>query len=174
VAITEDKRTMFWASEPWMLETALDRTGIKYQPVASVMEDKHLVWRIDAKGVIELEKSTDAAGGKYKPVIREKWWGLNSWGGVSTKYPLPAKGNVVPLPHIKEEEGEEDYEEAYAETSTGQFISRKLFEDRVSDGCSNCTGDLTWEGRNAIVWADYQSPLCTDCAEWLTGKAKVN
>jgi len=170
VAETPDNKTMFWASEIWMLTAALSRCGIKHKPIASVMPDKHLVWTITKKGVVNLEESTDAVGGKskYKHIHdREPWWG--SWGYRS---PKPSK-NVVNL-HKQKGEEEEDYEASYTKMGSNSFLHRSVFEKRIKDGCSNCTGDLTWEDRDLIVWDDYQTPLCLDCAEWLTGKKGVH
>jgi predicted glutamine amidotransferase len=168
VAKSTDGRALFWASESWMLTAGLSRAGVKFGDVLSVTADKHLIWKVGKGGVINLESSNEAVGGKSKYMDT---WGLNHFLNPYKGY---GKNNVVPIRKEKQEENSEDYEEEYVEIEGGGFIHRRLFESRIKDGCSNCTGDLTWEGRDQIVWADYQSPLCLDCADHLTSKEKVH
>lgn len=42
LAVTEDGNTMFWASEAWMLMTALGRQDIKYKEIKMIEPDLHL------------------------------------------------------------------------------------------------------------------------------------
>lgn len=168
VAITDDKKSLFWASESWMLCTALARNGIKHGEIASVIKDKHLVWKLKGNGDIELDEVNDAAGGK------KKTWGIASWWAKekNTEYweetgATTATNDVIqPLHHT-------EFEEDYAETTSGRFVTRRRFESFLKDGCCNCTGDLAWEDREKIVWVDDESPVCLDCAEHMAGKKKV-
>lgn len=44
--ISEDKKTMFWASETWMLSVALSRNGLKHGDIFSVSTNKLHTWDI--------------------------------------------------------------------------------------------------------------------------------
>ena len=50
LAWTEDNATLFWASEPWMIEVAAARHYIKIHKPYSLGEDSHVSIEIDAKG----------------------------------------------------------------------------------------------------------------------------
>ena len=47
---TKDRMTVFWASEPWMLETILDRVNIYYHPVQPVPMNRELSFSIPDYG----------------------------------------------------------------------------------------------------------------------------
>lgn len=49
---SEDEKVLFWASEPWMLEAALGKAGIKHGPMFETAEDVHYSVHIDNKGVM--------------------------------------------------------------------------------------------------------------------------
>ena len=176
VAKDKEGRTMFWSSEAWMLEVALTRAGVKYEKILPVREEKHLVWKIGKKGEVELEYSEDAVGGVIRSWYNHRdddRWGTGYLGNstdlrpAGPATPYSSRSNVVPL-----RKEEEEYEEEYTEISKNVFIHRRLFEARTKAGCSYCSGDLTWEGRDRITWADAESPLCLDCAEHLTTEGK--
>lgn len=159
VAKTKDGKTIFWASEGWMLTIALSRSGIKFEEVQSVVVDRDLMWKIKGDGNILLDEVSVAEGGKVKEYKSSWGW----WFGEEKK----KEGEVVP---IRPEYFEEDYVEVYG----GRWIPRRRFEHLTKDGCANCTGDIGWDDRKSLVWANDESPLCIDCAEYLTSKEKVN
>jgi len=169
VAATENKKTLFWASETWMLEVALRRSGIKFEKIQTVVVDKHLVFKTKHNGEIELSSVEEAKGGKYRPIKRKK---EPSLGGGFVNW-LKGKDNVVPL--HKQEGGGDEYEEEYVETTTGKFVHKRRFMSLIKDGCSWCTGSLLWEERDRVEWLDDESPLCIDCHTHITqDERKVN
>jgi len=171
VTKAENNKTLFWASENWMLEVALTKSGIKHDEIQSVVVDRHLVWKIKGDGNIILDEVNLAVGGKIRAGDWGSWCGISRWGRdeddwgeekTSTK-----GGNVLPLHR-------EHFEEDYANTFENRYVPRRRFEHLTKDGCSNCTGDIGWGDRKTLVWVNEDSPLCCDCHEYLKGKMKVN
>lgn len=56
MAPTEDLKTIFWASERWMLEVAASRNGIKLEGVHATEEDIHYSFDVSSAGVISKPK----------------------------------------------------------------------------------------------------------------------
>jgi len=166
----KEGKTISWASEAWMLNIALSRSGIKHEKVHSVVIDRNLVWKIKGNGTIELAEVQVAIGGKIRPW--SSWGMMDKWFGGECLVPSKdeekkKEGNVVPL-------HQEEFEEDYVNTYGRMWVPRRRFEHLTKGGCSNCTGDIGWADRKSLVWVDGETPLCVDCAEHLTGKAEVN
>lgn len=160
VVKTTDQKTMFWASESWMLSVALARSGIKHEDIFSLIKDKHLVWKVGKGGAVSIKEVNDAFGGKVKP-----------WRAPLSDWFKSSKSNVYPLHDDKEDK---EFEPDYVNTFNNRFVPRRRFEALVKDGCAYCTGDIGWGDRNNIVWENEETPMCIDCAEHLTGIAEVN
>ncbi len=171
VAKSKSGKVLFWASESWMLSIALARSGVAHEEILSVVAGQHLVWKQKGDGTVYLEEVNDAPGGKLPSL--DKKWGIADWfrGNKNKKKSVPAlpasQSNVVPI------HAEEDFEEDYVNTYGKRYLSRRRFESLIKDGCSNCTGDLSWEDRKMVVWLDEESPVCKDCADYLAGKKEV-
>jgi len=184
----KNNKTLFWASESWMLDVATSRLNIDGE-INKVVHDQHLEWKISKNGTVVLHKVEEAEGGKFRPVnyaavdfeaakaqalLNENgygWGGLSYFGG-GAKDNKPKKDNVIDMnrqPRVTDE----TFEEVYVNTIGNSFIHRRRYEALTKDGCCNCTGDIGWGDRNNIVWKDYETPLCLDCAEYLTGKEVV-
>ena len=178
VTTSKNGKTLFTCSESWMLTVALARSGVSHGEIHSVVPNQHLVWKIKGNGDVKLDEVSEAQGGKVRAVKNfggiSKWWGGEKKEKKEKKpVPLPPSNhnqkwhhNVVPL-------HSEDYEEDYTQTFGQCHVSRRRFEALIKDGCANCTGDLTWEERDQVVWLDAESPACKDCAEHIAGKEEV-
>ena len=94
-----DKKTVFWASEPWMLSVGLKRSDVEHGPVLEFKEGLHY------KMPVELAKPYEAAPFKGievvpvelyvpKPAVVTSWGSVTGNGGSSAlaevKKPLPA------------------------------------------------------------------------------------
>jgi len=166
-------KTIFWASESWMLTLALTRAGVKHEDNHAVVVDRHLTWKIKGDGTIVLEDVEEAVGGQPKPI--KNWTFGGKWFNKSRETPstVTPSSNVYPIRSGSSIE-EEDYEEDYTNTFGMNYVSRRRFEALVKDGCGHCTGDLTWADRDMIVWIDPESPCCTDCADYIAGKMETH
>jgi len=165
VAVTEDKKTLFWASEIWMLQTALLRSGIELKKIQTVVTDKHLVFKIKNNGEVELSNVEEAKGGKTRPIKRKEpslGGGFVNW--LTGKEP---KGDNVVVP-LHKQDGVDEYEEEYVKTTTGRLLHKRRFMSLIKDGCSWCTGSLLWEERDRVEWLDDDTPLCIDCHTHIT------
>lgn len=76
---SEDQRTMFWASERWMIEIACAREEVKLGEFHWMMEDMHYKIGIDDKGNMDKPQLSEAAS-KYVPFHTQssKWSAGNS------------------------------------------------------------------------------------------------
>lgn len=174
IAYSEDEKTMFWASEAWMLHTALKRVGVKYNGKVGVLkEDKHIVFGLDKKLKVRIQEVIDAPG------FTIPTGGKVTVGGGSYSYSGP-KGNsnwpprtepkqlehdkkVVPLVQKPDKTTKEQFEEEYAPGFCGRFIPKRRYLYLVKTGCSCCDTPLDWDKRKEIRWLDEQTPLCVKC-----------
>ena len=163
VVLSKDGKTLFWSSESWMLNIALVRSHIKHDEVYAVLADNHLSWKIKGDGTVELDEIVDTPSGQSKLAND---WGYSRWFPEDKKED-DKKSNVIPLTRT-------DFEEDYTQTFGNRFVPRREFNALTRGGCSNCTGDIGWDDRKSLVWVDAESPVCMDCADYLTGKSEVN
>lgn len=157
IAISKTNKTMFWASEEWMLRIALGRSGVLFNDVLDVNKDKHLTYSLDKTGEIKLINVEDTPSGKWRKPI-SSWWNL----GITKRGDNKKKAKAVNTSSAYEDE---DFEYNYAETVTGRWVPQRRYENLIKDGCSMCTGDLSWEDREQVRWLDIETPLCLDCHE---------
>lgn len=78
VVRTEDQKTMFWASEAWMLEIALQRADIKYGELHSTAVDFLYEIHIDAAGTLSKPVLTEMPS-KHVTIVHQNqgkaWYG---------------------------------------------------------------------------------------------------
>lgn len=65
---SKDGKSLFWASERWMLYAALGRHGIEYQDIFEMEEDVHFEILIDKNGVMSKPRLTNAPS-TYKAAV---------------------------------------------------------------------------------------------------------
>lgn len=82
--MSESKKTLYWASESWMLAGVLDRNGIKRRPIVLLEPDRILSWVIpNSREVFREEPTITVAEGKQRvnfpsPAHNEAPW--MDWG----------------------------------------------------------------------------------------------
>ena len=92
VVRSEDQKTMFWASESWMLEIALQRADIKYGELHSTAVDFLYEIHIDSSGTLGKPVLTEMPSKYVAPIQHHK--GQNWYGSVHTA-PNNTSTNVV-------------------------------------------------------------------------------
>ena len=179
VAITSDGTTLFWASESWMLNIAMDRAGMKWdRKVQPISVDTHVVWGIK-KGKVVIVDSSKVEGKKIPAYLADPYAGYGS------SFYTPSKQQVLPPPAKKDKHDklvdlvqarkalrggklhtqEETFEEDYVFVFDNEFVSRKDYESMVECGCQYCDGVLTWADRKTVWWFDSKTPVCKACGE---------
>ena len=166
VAITDDNRTLFWASESWMLDVSLRRAGFKPDKFKTLdtTPHKHLIWQRNTKYNIELVDS-------LKAKAKEDHW----WGEWDTKN----KSNIVKMHKDSDKKTrrekravfkdrashEEDFIEVYARTYQGLYIKKREYEHLTRNGCAWCKDkeNVKWEDRESVTWYDVDHPVCEVC-----------
>jgi len=174
VAITEDNRTLFWASESWMLDVALHRAGFpaKNFKILDVTPDKHLIWGRDSKFKIELRDSLIA-----KARTEARYDGWDAW--TANQIEKNKSKNVIPIDQKSKKESrkeriaslkaraahEEVFTEAYARTFEGLYIKRREYDHLTRKGCNFCgvKENVSWENRDSVTWYDVDYPVCEVC-----------
>jgi len=173
VAKSKDQKTLFWASEAWMLNIALLRAGIQKDDVniEFVKENKHLIWGIKKKSrEVELLDSV-----KIGRALDSVWGNNNHTSGYGYQGPkTPKKINNknkrrVPVGN------EEIFVEDYVKACDGQYIKRREFEGIIENGCGWCgEKNINWENRETITWYATDMPVCETCENGETAARKVH
>jgi predicted glutamine amidotransferase len=99
LAHSENGENMMWASEPWMLDVAIERENIKYFAPVPTIIDKHYSFHIDKTGKIHKPHIKDAPG-KYTPPVHQGYRGHAS--NFRSGKEQPTGTNVVALPEIQQ------------------------------------------------------------------------
>lgn len=74
MAFSLDLKTMFWASEPWMLEVACERNGVKINKPVPTGVDSHYRYHISNIGVISKPKVKHTPSRFVEPVFTNGGW----------------------------------------------------------------------------------------------------
>lgn len=169
IAYSEDMRTMFWASEDWMLHTALKRSGVKYNgKIGRLNQDKHVTFGESKSFKVDLINIEVAEGYRWAaPPVASPPVPYN--GGY---YSGPKNDNVVPI--RDEETTASKFKKTYTEGFLGTFISRRRYEFLTKKGCTCCETPLGWEKANEVQWLDDESPLCVKCAKEFEDELEQN
>lgn len=173
-AYSEDRCTLFWASEPDMLEWILSRNNVKLfdKTVFSCDPDKHYRWEIPDSITVKFNKPivSEVKEFTFKHVNDFHWnqgenW--DQWNGKDYKYVEPWKRNTptkpvdikpqVALPppkknvkKINTEKFRPPYKDHY-----GKIINKVRFQELVAGCCVFC------DNANS-VWGDFIYPLKDD------------
>ncbi len=95
---SEDNKTVFFASESWMLAIAANRADIKIQEIISTVEDMHYIFAIDKTGKLE-KPLVRHMPNTYEPPV---YGNVQAWNNhVQQQHnkvaPYKALGTVVPI-----------------------------------------------------------------------------
>ena len=94
IAASEDNKTIFSASESWMLTIAANRSEIKIKEITNTVEDMHYSFHVDKDGVLEKPKVKHMPG-TFVPII------YNNHGNWNNKYQAPLS-LVAPVAPVEE------------------------------------------------------------------------
>lgn len=89
--LTEDKKQIFYASEAWMIQAALNRADIKYSPVEMFEVDTHYSVPVAKAGVIGKPLLTECKSNVKESVF---FTGGNRGNNVTTIHPVVAQKNA--------------------------------------------------------------------------------
>jgi asparagine synthetase B (glutamine-hydrolysing) len=145
--VSSDEKTMFWASEAWMLHKALQGARIPYSKVWLINDLTHFTFNIDDK-TKKVETNNKKIEIKHTPNVAPH----------PNNYPnraLPPMGKPNSTP--------QQFREDYGRTYQNIYVNRRTYENMIKRGCSWCTADLSWEEREKILWFDRDSPICEGC-----------
>jgi len=79
---SEDGKTLFWASEAWMLSVALSRCGIKHKELLIFAENVHYCFDLSATKIEELPKARAVKYAEYvPPPVTSYYQGRRNWPG---------------------------------------------------------------------------------------------
>ena len=177
IAMVSEGRSLFWASESWMLDVALRRAGFTKDKfdILETTPNKHLIWGRNTKYKIELKDSLDAEAKDdidWDPWVygqeriekeRAKVIDIrqNKRGkGRSKVQNYPKYGrDKVQIGH------QEEFTEVYAKAFDGMYIMKIEYEYLTKRGCSWCsdTDSVSWERRDSVSWYAEDHPVCEVC-----------
>jgi len=172
IVMSKDEKTIFWASEEWMLVEALARTRLPHDKIYSVVPGKELIFSTGKDGKVVFDVAP-AVGGKYRTSSAMGWGGTNLVNWLMGP-PAPKKSNVVSIPKKPSVVASSTYIEDYTETTQGVFIGKRRFEALTKCGCDWCQVPLPWEKRGEVTWFSEGEPLCEDCGSYSREEVKVN
>lgn len=90
LATSPDGKTLFWASEPWMITAACVRNGVSINDPFSLEVDSHFAVNINGKGIMAKPHIAHMPS-KYKVPVFFTNGGGNNWQALP-----PANGNIKP------------------------------------------------------------------------------
>jgi predicted glutamine amidotransferase len=185
IALTEDCKTLFWASEYWMLQVAFAKNKLKLleDHVKVVPEFQFISFHVTNKNKIDVAPIEDIDKPKavYTPPVHQTalspGYTPHKNKPKTSRVPTVIGANqnkVVPIhkPNMKQTA----YNMEYTPTVKGVLVHITDFEKLTADGCKCCNkpkpNTFSWENRDKIFWFDKDTPICEVCQEEL-GTDKV-
>lgn len=158
--LSKDSKTLFWASEEWMLAVALKKSGIECQEIKpfpvnnwfSIESRKknNTVQPINFKGQCELEP---------KVVQTQNY----SYGyGQQLNYNVQQRGNVTVYTPSKNQNTKDKEPRSFF--LNNKRYSRTEFDNYlVKLGCCLCSSTIYFADRLVTKWFDLETPICESC-----------
>lgn len=193
---SEDRCTILWASEFYMLEFIMARYGFKSDgKTHMVEEDKHIRWEIPFSSVEKI-KGPFMTEMKALPESPKSWlawegegtyyhghsYGANRSSTVKPVASTPKVDNTVPwltLLDPKNRVNTAKFRPPYKRLN-GSIITKQLFNEYVADGCVFCDNhDIPWgdfiqpiqddmDGRRVFICEDcYNVDENFECLQWM-------
>ena len=159
-------KTVYWASEAWMLSLALSRVDIPFDPPEAVIADKHLVWVMEADGKVAVERVSHTPG--RSPATYQKVTPTATVTPLFPKIRAAMEKIARGLPGSRVDDDE--YEEEYVQVGDLGWIHRRVYKKLTEAGCYNCAAPLLWAVRDNLLWTSGNIPYCADCADFLTSE----
>lgn len=146
---SEDREQLFWASEAFMLHSALSRNGVRYEKVFSLAENTHLSYAVPTCNEMfhkEPEVRKKLAGKKPKPVTTHCTH--TPYGGRRS----PARTNTIghetrgnTSNQVKFKVVEFDKFLAPFKITANEVVDRFIAFDQTKRVCTNCAVEVTRE-----------------------------
>lgn len=162
--MASDDSVFIWASEPWMIDIACSRAGIKIKKIEKYPESQHTQLRLKMKGafgkvyVSGSEKiEREIISYSYSNKDYEKIWEEAMGGSLP---PLPPKNHN----HCNHQHrntvnpNSPKFFEVY-----GERIGVDEYVNRVKLGCAICGSGISYADRFNIRFLDKVSPICPEC-----------
>jgi len=135
LARTVDSRTLFWASEPWMISAACARNKVHITDPYSLEEDSHLSIRIDSKGVME-KPHIKHTPSKFKETVFFPNGGGNKWSALP-----PANRNIKPkLKLVPKEIADQSSSGVVSVAAINSYVGSKAVKMEVVGSCTDMHG----------------------------------
>ncbi|CAM6031252.1 unnamed protein product [Sphagnum compactum] len=162
---SDDRETMFWASEATMLEWILKRNRIKLyeNSIYECEKDRHYRWILPDKFGEKFEKpvltivegysytkSFSKDGGKYSGYHYSDNWKNRNNKNSTSDLGLPAIVTKKPAGKIDTKKFRPPYKDA-----NGHVINKVRFDKITANGCAFCDS-------NASIWGDFILPMQDD------------
>jgi asparagine synthetase B (glutamine-hydrolysing) len=158
VVENKTKSVVLWASEKWMLDTAIFKTrnkGFFNEPV-SLPEDAHWSYSLDASGnLVKSEKTvsfyvgnknnTNVMGYNIKPTTFKETTLEKKSDNFLQKGEVRVKGGWLDVEKMTEEE----------------------FDEATKYGCAACSENLQWAEKEKVFWLEKDTCLCASCVTQL-------
>lgn len=177
-AMSENQKTLFWASEAWMIYNACARNDVKLLlddkgiSIRSFAEDHHYCWAIPQKyEVFEAPVRQGGVVGKPDPVFqgrsqyaandyRDTFWKKLDEEAAKREEEGKKQGEKT------EEKGEKEVitignppQERVVQGHNGKPLKESELKKLIAAGCVFCGDAFT----NGYGWADPSSPVCKNC-----------
>lgn len=171
-SLTEDKKGMFWVSEPWMLRGAAGRHDVNLQKVMKPKKDCLFKFSIN-KGK-EIEYAASTLKGYESPIWKSSNYNHGYSGPWSaTPYKKPPALTKAELKRIRKEEKrknrpvERRHPEDSIEGFDGEWITKEVF-NQVYKECVFCCEPIFFE-EEGISFLDRHSAACFHCTHIAEG-----
>lgn len=151
VAVVNDKQTLFWASEKWMLSVALTRADITFSNEHIESYPVYLYTELKAKkkhGKVKLITLKSVTEVKYEPKYQNHYY-------------APPKPVGTPTSNIQHSNGS-----CFLKIGGKTYLTRFGAMEALRYGCSMCSAPLNIDDLpNTTKWFDKETPVCRTCFE---------
>jgi hypothetical protein len=167
-AVTADGKTLFWASEGWMIHRALQNVNIKSDNVWLLNPNTYMTFEKGKGGVMKRTFKTITRKTYVAPPVTPNYYRGNTTP--TTPYRPPEVRQPVGLPAIVNTprpvpKSVDTFIHTYAETYQSIYVKRDKFDTLVKNGCGFCKDKMCWEDRADYTWFDSTTPICAGCTD---------
>lgn len=170
---TEAFDKLFWASEYWMMQTAISQSDQSYK-IYTEEKTNHRFWQFEENWWYRIPLEELASGSKSRPRVRVKELkGKEPVQGATSAFAYDpfhrsrsTPSTMIPRSRPSTASGDVKVIELIGSSKTpfGSYISKHRFDQIAKYGCSWCQDDVQYEQPGISIYPEHDMILCPACS----------